>query len=84
MKSNNLPTEWKNEGDHLKGTYKFKTFPESIDFVSKIATLMEEKNHHADIDIRYNKVHLTLTTHDANNTLTDKDFQLASEIANVI
>jgi 4a-hydroxytetrahydrobiopterin dehydratase len=47
-------------------------------FVSAVAQLAEEEWHHPDIDIRWNKVTLALTTHDAGG-LTKKDFALAKK-----
>ena len=57
-------------------TFVFKDFPAAIRFVAKVARLAEKAWHHPDIDIRWNKVTLTLTTHDAGG-LTAKDFELA-------
>lgn len=56
--------------------YEFKGFLEAIDFVNRIAVKAERANHHPDIDIRWNKVSLALTTHDQGG-LTEKDFSLA-------
>ena len=47
-------------------------------FVNAVAKLAEKEWHHPDIDIRWNKVMLTLTTHDAGG-LTDRDFSLAKK-----
>lgn len=51
-------------------------------FVNRVAALAEEANHHPDIDIRWNKVRLTLTTHSAGG-LTTKDFELARQLLDV-
>jgi 4a-hydroxytetrahydrobiopterin dehydratase len=59
-------------------TYQFKDFPAAIKFVNAVAKLAEQAWHHPDIDIRWNKVTLTLTTHDAGG-LTEKDFDLAGK-----
>jgi 4a-hydroxytetrahydrobiopterin dehydratase len=59
-------------------THHFKDFPTAIKFVSADAKLAEKAWHHPDIDIRWNKVTLTLTTHDAGG-LTEKDFDLAGK-----
>ena len=68
--------DWKKKGVIITRTYQFKNFPVAIKFVNAIARLAEKARHHPDIDIRWNKVTLTLTTHDAGG-LTEKDFDLA-------
>jgi len=68
--------EWKQTGDVIARTYLFKDFPAAIKFVNAVAGLAEEAWHHPDIDIRWNKVTVMLTTHDADG-LTEKDFDLA-------
>ena len=59
-------------------TFQFKDFPAAIKFTNAVAELAEEAWHHPDIDIRWNKVTLSLTTHDAGG-LTEKDFALAKK-----
>jgi 4a-hydroxytetrahydrobiopterin dehydratase len=56
--------------------YQFGNFMEALAFVNKIGEVAEELGHHPDITIKYNKVSLSVTTHDAGG-LTDKDFTLA-------
>ena len=68
--------DWKKQGATIARTYPFKDFPAAIKFVNAVAELAEPAWHHPDIDIRWNKVTLTLTTHDAGG-LTEKDFDLA-------
>jgi 4a-hydroxytetrahydrobiopterin dehydratase len=68
---------WKRKGAAITRTFTFQDFPEAIRFVQTIAKLAEKAWHHPDIDIRWNKVTLTLTTHDQGG-LTDKDFSLAA------
>ena len=63
-------------GDVIARTYLFKDFPAATKFVNAAAKLAGQAWHHPDIDIRWNKVALTLTTHDAGG-LTEKDFDLA-------
>ncbi len=60
-------------------TYTFPTFMASIRFVDWVAELAEAANHHPDLDIRYNQVTVTLSTHDAGG-VTDNDFDLAKAI----
>ena len=59
--------------------YQFPTFPAAVRFVDFVAELAEAADHHPDIDIRYNRVRLTLSTHSAGG-VTDKDFALARAI----
>ena len=70
---------WSVDGDAIRRTYQFANFIEAMAFVTKVAILSEKANHHPDIDIRWNRVSLLLTTHDAGG-LTDKDADLASAI----
>jgi len=67
---------WKIEEQVLVKTFKFKDFLSALHFVNRVGDAAEEANHHPDIDIRYNRVRLSLTTHDAGG-LTGKDFDLA-------
>jgi 4a-hydroxytetrahydrobiopterin dehydratase len=69
---------WKLQGEAIVRTFEFKDFPAAIKFVEVVAGIAEEAWHHPDIDIRWNKVTLTLTTHDAGG-LTEKDFKLARQ-----
>jgi 4a-hydroxytetrahydrobiopterin dehydratase len=68
--------EWKRHGAAIMRTFQFKDFVAAIRFVNKVAKLAEQAWHHPDIDIRWNKVTLTLSTHDAGG-LTKRDFALA-------
>jgi 4a-hydroxytetrahydrobiopterin dehydratase len=68
---------WKIEAGELDRTFAFPDFVASMRFVNALAEQAEEAGHHPDIDIRYNKVRLRLTTHDAGG-LTIKDFELAA------
>lgn len=68
------------KNDALTKTYEFEDFLEAIKFVNSVAVIAEEQQHHPDIDIRYNKVTVSITTHDQENTVTDKDYELAKHI----
>ena len=68
--------DWKKKGAEISRTFQFKDFPAAMKFVNAVAKLAEKEQHHPDIDIRWNKVTLALTTHDAGG-LTEKDFALA-------
>ena len=69
---------WKLQDATISRTFQFKDFPAAMKFVDAVAGLAEQAWHHLDIDIRWNKVTLTLTTHDAGG-LTQKDFDLARQ-----
>ena len=73
-----LIPNWKLQDGTIVRTFQFKDFPAAIKFVEVVAGIAEEAWHHPDIDIRWNKVTLTLTTHDAGG-LTEKDFALAQK-----
>ena len=70
--------DWNRQGDTIARTFQFKDFPAAMKFVNAVAALAEQAWHHPDIDIRWNKVTLALTTHDAGG-LTQKDFDLARQ-----
>jgi 4a-hydroxytetrahydrobiopterin dehydratase len=70
---------WEREGDAIVKTFELPTFPDAIAFVTRVAERAEAANHHPDLDIRYRKVRVALSTHDAGG-LTDMDFDLATEI----
>ena len=64
----------------IEREFTFRNFEEAMEFVNKVAALANAEDHHPDILISYNKVHLTLTTHKARG-LTCKDFILAAKIS---
>ena len=70
---------WKLRGRQISKLYVFEDFTHGMKFIDRVARLAEGMNHHPDIDIRYNKIRLTLTTHDEGG-LTMKDFRLAAKI----
>ena len=72
-----VPT-WAQHAKTITCTYKFESFLMSIAFVRRVAKHAEKLNHVPDIDIRYDQVTLTNTTHDAGG-ITQKDFDLAEK-----
>ena len=70
---------WELRDGSITRLYKFGDFKQAMTFVNRVADLAEGADHHPDIDIRYNKVTLTLVTHSASG-LTEKDFHLAQQI----
>ena len=75
--------DWTRAGDEIHKLFKLASFPGAIGFVTQVAFLAEAANHHPDIDIRWRKVSLALTTHDAGG-LTAKDFDLAAQIDEIL
>jgi len=74
---------WKEENNSLNATFKFKDFMEAFGFMTEVAFHAEKQNHHPNWSNVYNTVTFSLTTHDAGNTVTDKDRKLAKAIDEV-
>ena len=72
--------DWIEEDNSLKRSFKFKNFIEAWSFMTKVAMVAEKMDHHPEWSNVYNKVNITLTTHDQGNTITDKDRELARKI----
>jgi 4a-hydroxytetrahydrobiopterin dehydratase len=70
---------WARSGQEIAKEFVFSDFTAAMSFVTAVALIAEKANHHPDIDIRWNKVTLTLSTHSAGG-LTEKDFALAQKI----
>lgn len=70
---------WTRAGATIKRTFRFPGFPEAVAFVGRLVAPAEAAHHHPDLLVSHNKVHVTLTTHDAGG-LTRKDFDLAKAI----
>ena len=78
-KSLSLLTEWVHEGKEIQRTFQFQNFATALAFVNRVGLLSEGANHHPDIDLRWGKVTLHLTTHSLGG-LTQLDFALAEKI----
>lgn len=70
---------WRRRSNQLVKEFEFSSFRDSIVFVNRVATLADEHDHHPDIDIRYSKVTITLSTHDVGG-ITEKDLALAEQV----
>lgn len=70
---------WRRSGDAITRTLTFASFPEAVAFVTRLIEPAETMQHHPDVDVRYNRVIITLSTHDAGG-LTASDFTLAAQI----
>jgi 4a-hydroxytetrahydrobiopterin dehydratase len=73
---------WSKRAQTIHRNYNFEGFLESIAFVKRVARKAQKCNHHPDIDIRFDKVALKLSTHDEGG-LTKKDFSLARQCDDV-
>jgi 4a-hydroxytetrahydrobiopterin dehydratase len=71
--------DWTELNGAIQRTFQFPDFIASMTFVNRVADEAERRQHHPDILIRYNKVTMTLSTHDAGG-ITAKDFDLAAVI----
>lgn len=74
---------WEKVENKLSKNFKFKDFIESFSFITRIAIVSEKMNHHPDITISYNSVHIDLTTHDING-ISKNDIILARKIEELI
>ena len=72
--------KWIEKNDKLKRKFEFKDFNEALTFINRLATICESMNHHPEINWIYNKIELTLSTHDAGDKITELDYQLAKKI----
>lgn len=70
---------WRLEGKEIVRTFEFKDFSAAMRFVNAVAAEAESAGHHPDIDVRYNKVKLALTSHDAGG-LTERDLRMAEKL----
>lgn len=70
---------WTRKGESLVKTFAFPTFLAGIGFVNKVAAAAERMDHHPDLDIRYTKIMVTLSTHSAGG-ITANDVALAREM----
>jgi 4a-hydroxytetrahydrobiopterin dehydratase len=71
---------WNESDNKLTRTFQFADFVEAFAFMTKVALIAEKMNHHPEWRNVYNTVEITLTTHDAGNTVTEKDLKLAAKI----
>ncbi len=71
---------WEESDNKLKRTFEFENFVEAWGFMTKVAMIAEKMDHHPNWSNVYNKVTIELTTHDAGNTITDKDRKLVAAI----
>lgn len=75
---------WQEINNQLVRQFVFDNFIEAFAFLTKVAILSEKHNHHPHIVNVYNKVTLSLSTHDVGNIITPKDHNLAAAIDKLI
>jgi len=73
---------WQRSGDAISKRFELQDFKGSVDFVNRLLPEAEGMNHHPDLEISWNKVTVTVTTH-SEGGLTDNDFELAKRIDSV-
>ena len=71
---------WIEENQRLTRDFAFNSFAEALAFINRVGEMAERQNHHPTIINTYNRVRLELTTHDAGNMVTEKDWSLARAI----
>lgn len=74
------PVNWSLKENKLVRSFEFDDFKAAFRFLEEVAKLAEEQNHHPEIYNVYNRVQLSLSTHDENDAITDKDYSLALAI----
>ena len=73
--------EWETDKKSIERTFEFDDFTQAIDFLNAVAEIAEEEDHHPDLDVRWNKVRVELSTR-SEGGLTELDFQMAEKIDN--
>ena len=71
---------WNESEGALRADLMFADFAEAFAFMTRVGLIAQEQGHHPDMSISWNRVTITITTHDAGNTVTDKDRRLAAAI----
>lgn len=75
---------WQYDNNRLHKAFEFGDFREAVGFIVRIAFCAEELNHHPELTNVYNRVSVSLTTHDAGNNVTGMDVKLAHAIERVL
>lgn len=74
--------DWTDHGDRLTRSFRFHTFAEAMGFMMEVALYCEKADHHPDWRNVYNRIDVTLTTHDTGG-VTDRDLALAAHMDGV-
>ncbi|MCP9746400.1 4a-hydroxytetrahydrobiopterin dehydratase [Lacihabitans sp. CS3-21] len=75
---------WKEENNQLKQSFEFKDFVEAFAFMTQVAFAAEKMGHHPNWTNAYNKVHISLFTHEAKDSVTEKDLKLSKAIDQIL
>lgn len=75
---------WEEKDNKLHQRFEFKDFSEAFSFMTRVALLAEQKGHHPEWSNVWNKVDITLCTHDEGNKITDKDREMAKAIEELL
>ncbi len=78
-----IPNHWTLNKEALYRKFVFKDFNTAFEFIAKVALIAQEQNHHPTWTNTYNIVEIWLITHDANNSITDKDIEMAIAINSI-
>jgi 4a-hydroxytetrahydrobiopterin dehydratase len=76
--------EWTSNDGRLEREFRFADFVEAFAFMTRVALLAERQQHHPDMCIRWNVVNVSVTSHDAGNTITGRDHRLATAIDDLV
>ena len=79
-----IPEHWTHKENHLTREIRFKDFSAAFAFMTRVALLAEQANHHPNWSNVYNVVTIALTSHDAGNVVTEKDLALAGSINSLL
>ena len=79
-----IPEHWTHEENQLSRDFRFEDFSAAFAFMTRVALVAEQANHHPNWSNVYNVVSIALTSHDAGNVVTKKDFALASRINSLL
>jgi 4a-hydroxytetrahydrobiopterin dehydratase len=71
---------WQEQNDTLYKKFTFSNFIDAFSFITKVAIIAEKMNHHPNWSNVYNTVEISLSTHDAGDVVTEKDYELAKAI----
>lgn len=75
---------WTDHGDRLERTFTFDDFRAAFAFMTRVAFVADELDHHPDWSNTYSRVTISLTTHDEGDTVTDLDRRMASQIDEIV
>lgn len=75
---------WTEKDNKLSRKFTFKNFNEAFGFMTRVALIAEQMNHHPYWTNVWNRVEIHLSTHEAGDVVTDKDRQLAATIDHIV